>query len=94
MPDRPLWRTGTKEAIRMANDALAVQRAQIQDMPDELLRLECERRGWIVTGYCRCELCQRAMRGWGATDGVPETLPACYPPLGDAPLPFEVRGDE
>lgn len=45
MPTRPLWRTPTKEAITQANAALSIQRAQLADMPIELILEEVARRG-------------------------------------------------
>lgn len=47
-------------------DTLAVQRAQLQEMPDAPILAECERRGWTVKRapvylhFCPCESCRRA----------------------------------
>lgn len=64
-------------------EARAVQRAQAQELPADILLLECRRRGWVVTGWCSCEACKRAAF-WP------------YPPLADEDemLPFEVRAND
>lgn len=105
MTDRPLWRTQLRKAIKQLKEAEAVQRAQAQELPDSVLIAECGRRGWIVTGYCQCEICQRAKKT--QFDGVSRivgedvaefqhrlTLGKRWPPLADEDeadgLPFEV----
>jgi len=54
----------------MTNDTLSIQRAQAADLPDAVLRAECERRGWDVIErvpfetvysrplpHCTCRFC-------------------------------------
>lgn len=74
---RPLWRQGTRKAIRQANDALAVQRAQLDDMPFEVIEGWLTMRGWVVVS-----------RDWhrrhAALDALRAArLPANWPPLAD-----------
>lgn len=67
---KPLWRVGTRKAIPMAKEALAAQRAQLDDMPFDVIEGWLLMRGFVVVS-----------REWHRQQM--DALPFGWPPLAD-----------
>lgn len=67
---KPFWRQGTRKAIKQANEALAIQRAQLDDMPFEVIEGWLMMQGFVVVS-----------RDWHRRQM--DALPFGWPPLAD-----------
>jgi hypothetical protein len=81
MTKRPLWREGTKQAVRRLAEERAVQQAQLADMPHDVIVAYLRERGYAVV-QTMPELPTAALQ-CNSVRRVYDHLPAGYPPWAD-----------